>query len=316
MLSVVDLFSGVGGFSRGFMDEKYEIKLGIEIDEKLAYIYKKNFPSTDIIVDDIRNIHSLDILRHIGSPPDIVIGGPPCEAYTRANPNRKKDPIERLYNDPLGSLVLDFIRIVGDLKPKVFIMENVPGILEGELKDFLLKEFKRVGYQKIFFNILFAEDYCTPSHRRRVFISNIAIKPKKCREIITVWNALKDLPPPDSIHNIPNHFPVTISPRKLKRIRKLRWGDGLIRYRGSNKIYTNLVKLHPYKIAPTIMGSSRFIHPFEDRLLTVREQARLMGFPDNHIFYGGIDIQFNGIGEAVPVTLSRAIAKAIRQIFI
>ena len=82
----------------------------------------------------------------------------------------------------------------------------------------------------------------------------------------------------------------------------------MIYYRGAKRRLPNLIRLHPYRIAPTVLGSSRFIHPFEDRFLTVREQARLMGFPDYHVFLGGRDEQYNQVGEAVPVPLSRAIA--------
>ena len=60
------------------------------------------------------------------------------------------------------------------------------------------------------------------------------------------------------------------------------------------------------------MGHSRFVHPFEDRLLTVREQARLMGFPDDHVFLGGRNVQFDMVGEAVPVPLARAVAKEVK----
>ncbi|MCC6062763.1 MAG: DNA cytosine methyltransferase, partial [Desulfurococcales archaeon] len=77
------------------------------------------------------------------------------------------------------------------------------------------------------------------------------------------------------------------------------------------KRFYNYMRLDPYDLAPTIMGSSRFIHPFEDRLLTVREQARLMGFPDHHIFVGGRDEQYNQVGEAVPPPLAKAIASYI-----
>ena len=66
--------------------------------------------------------------------------------------------------------------------------------------------------------------------------------------------------------------------------------------------------MHPRRHAPTVMGSSRFIHPYEDRLLTVREQARLMGFPDYHVFLGGKDAQYDMVGEAVPPPLAKAIA--------
>lgn len=81
----------------------------------------------------------------------------------------------------------------------------------------------------------------------------------------------------------------------------------MIRYQGAEKELPNLIRLHPKKIAPTVLGSSRFIHPYENRFLTVREQARLMGFPDSFIFTGGRDDQYNMIGEAVPVPLAKAI---------
>jgi len=127
-------------------------------------------------------------------------------------------------------------------------------------------------------------------------------------------DAIGDLPEPDPIYNIPNHEPVPLSPRKLKRIAKLRWGEGLVRYKGyGEKVLSNIVRLHPYRPAPTVMGSSRFVHPFQDRLLTVREHARLMGFPDDHIFLGGRDVQFDEVGEAVPVPLAKAIARVVRK---
>jgi len=313
MYTIVDLFCGAGGFSRGFKDEGFKVILGVENLDIIAETFKKNFPEAVIIVEDIKNVHSKDIIEIVDEP-DVVIGGPPCEAFTKANPRRKENPIDRLYSDPIGNLVLHFVRIVGDLRPKIFVMENVPGILEGELKHYLTKEFGRVGYEKIYFNILKAENYGTPSHRVRVFISNIKIRPLPTKKKVKVIDAIGDLPPPDSLHDIPNHEPIPLSKRKRKRISRLRWGEALIRYKGSGEnIYANLVRLHPYKIAPTVMGSSRFIHPFEDRLLTVREQARLMGFPDDHVFLGGRDVQFNEIGEAVPVPLSRAIARVVKE---
>jgi len=62
-----------------------------------------------------------------------------------------------------------------------------------------------------------------------------------------------------------------------------------------------------------VSGGKRFIHPFEDRLLTVREQARLMGFPDDHVFFGGRELEYNMVGEAVPVPLARAIAAEVKK---
>ncbi|HDI31775.1 MAG TPA: DNA cytosine methyltransferase, partial [Thermofilum sp.] len=147
MYTIVDLFCGAGGFSRGFKDEGFKVILGVENLDIIAETFKKNFPEAVIIVEDIKNVHSKDIIEIVDEP-DVVIGGPPCEAFTKANPRRKENPIDRLYSDPIGNLVLHFVRIVGDLRPKIFVMENVPGILEGELKHYLTKEFGRVGYEK------------------------------------------------------------------------------------------------------------------------------------------------------------------------
>ena len=313
MFNVVDLFCGAGGFSRGFKEAGFDIALGLENLEPVAETYMENFPEAEIIVEDIQRVRAEEIERLVGKP-DVVIGGPPCEPFTKANPKRRENPLDRLYEDPIGRLVLHFVRIVGDLKPKVFVMENVPSIVDGELRNALKREFKEAGYGEVYFNFLRAEDYGTPSHRLRVFISNIRIKPRPLKERVVVIEAIGDLPDPRSMHDIPNHEPVPLSPRRLKRIAKLRWGESLIRYRGAGgEVYTNLTRLHPYKIAPTVMGSSRFIHPFDNRLLTVREHARLMGFPDDHIFIGGRDLQFNQVGEAVPVPLAKAIALEVKK---
>ncbi|MEM0023146.1 MAG: DNA cytosine methyltransferase [Thermofilaceae archaeon] len=312
-LRVMDLFCGAGGFARGFRDEGFEITLGVDNVEVVAKTFKVNFPSAEVLVEDVGSLRSEDLASLVGHV-DVVIGSPPCEPFTGANPLRKPNPMDRLYEDPIGRLVLHFIRIVGDLKPKIFVMENVPALIEGPLREALRKEFARVGYPAIYFNLLKAEEYGTPSHRLRLFVSNIRIKPPPLHKCVTVIEAIGDLPPPQAPHEVPNHELVPLSPRKQRRIAKLKWGEALIRYAGANgRVLSNYVRLHPYHLAPTVMGSSRFIHPFEDRLLTVREQARLMGFPDDHTFLGSRDLQFDQVGEAVPPPLSRAIAREVKK---
>lgn len=308
---VIDLFCGAGGFARGFINEGFEVVLAIDNFQPVVRTYRANFPQVKVLPEDIQEVHGLDILSEVGVNPDVVIASPPCEPFTAANVKRLKNPLDRLYVDPIGRLVLHTIRIIGDLKPRCFVVENVPQILEGDLRAALRREFARVGYRNIFFNVLRAEDYGTPSRRVRVFISNLEIKPPPVKRRVKVIEAIGDLPDP-STSSIPNHELTPLSPRKLKRIVKLRWGEGLIHYVGARgKTYPNWVRLHPYRLAPPILGSSRFIHPFEDRLLTVREQARLMGFPDNHLFLGGRDVQYDMVGEAVPVQLAEAIASYI-----
>jgi len=305
----IDVFSGAGGFSLGFhLTGRFKSLLAIDNFKPAALTYKTNFPHALVVNEDVKELDK-ELLTGIVKPDeiDVIIGSPPCEPFTGANPMRKRDPLDRLYSDPMGQLTLHFIRIVGYYRPKIFVMENVPAITEDGLRDALSIEFKRVGYEKIYFNALLAEDYETPSHRKRVFISNIPITPRKSSRRITVKEALSNLPEPGEA--FPNHERPPDPPwRKLKRIHRLRWGDALIHYHGAEKPLPNMVKLNPNTIAPTVLGSSRFIHPFEDRFLTVREQARLMGFTDTFVFIGGRDEQYNMVGEAVPAPLAKAIA--------
>ncbi|ABM80972.1 Site-specific DNA methylase [Hyperthermus butylicus DSM 5456] len=309
-LRLVDLFSGAGGFAEGFRRAGFRILLGVDNNPAAIRSFKANFPEAVALAMDIQEVTG-KLIESLVGPVDVVIGSPPCEPYTGANPRRMKDPIDRLYRDPAGQLVLHFARIVGELKPKVFVMENVPAIMD--VKDELEKIFREAGYNRIYFNLLKAEDYGTPSHRLRVFISNIRIKPRPHRRRITVAEALRGLPEPGA-EIVLNHEPPSMSPRKVKRIARLRWGQALIYYEGAEgKRLPNLIRLDPRRHAPTVLGSSRFIHPYEDRFLTVREQARLMGFPDNHVFLGGRDEQYNQVGEAVPVPLAEAIAWEVRR---
>ncbi len=314
-LSVVDIFCGGGGFSYGLKRAGFRVLVAIDNDPACAKTYKINFPETIVIAEDVRDINGNDITYFAKQKPLIVIGSPPCEPFTGANPNRMKDPIDRLYKDPMGQLTLEYIRILSELKPRIFIMENVPAIIDGDLKDALINEFKSAGYSRIYFNILKAEDFGTPSHRLRVFISNIPLKPVPLNKRITVKEALIDLPPPQ-LSNIPNHEFVPLSDKKARKIAKVRHGKAMYYYQGDSRRLPNYIRLNPDDVAPTILGSSRFIHPYEDRLLTVREQARLMGYPDYHVFYGGRDQQFNQVGESVPPPLSYAIAEFVKSMII
>ena len=306
---VADIFAGGGGFGRGFAEAGLRIVAAVDVDRDAVRTYTYNIRSIGIVMDVAELTHR-DLERY--GRIDVVIGGPPCEPFTPTNPNRMEDPLDRLYTDPMGQLTLHFIRIVGEVQPKVFVMENVPEIAREPIRSAIAREFKRIGFDEIHFNILRAEDYGTPSRRRRVFVSNIRIRPRPTTQRpTTVAEALQGLPPPDT--GYPNHETVSVG-SKVERIGRLRWGEALIKFRGAGgRLYENYIRLHPDQPAPTVMGSRRFIHPFEDRVLTVREQARLMGFPDDHVFLGPRDSQFNQVGEAVPPPLAGAIAREVAR---
>ncbi|MEM1800056.1 MAG: DNA cytosine methyltransferase [Nitrososphaerota archaeon] len=300
---VLDVFAGGGGFSIGFGET---VKAAIENHPHVVKTYAHNFPWVCLFPEDVKRVSGRKILEAVGEV-DVVIGGPPCEPFTSMNRKRKKDPLDRLMSDAQGRLMLEFIRLVNELKPKIYVMENVPELVEEPLGDVLKELFKRIGYDA-HFNFLEAQRYGVPSRRYRVFISNVKIdlcgmeEKAKCVE-----EALKGPPP---LGEAPNHNLVKVGVVRQRKIAGLRWGEALFSFRDSlNRVHRNWVRLHPKKLAPTIHGKSRFIHPYEDRLLTVREQARLMSFPDNHVFYGGIDSQFDQVGEAVPPLLAKKIAQ-------
>ncbi|MEM4081454.1 MAG: DNA cytosine methyltransferase, partial [Pyrobaculum sp.] len=129
---------------------------------------------------------------------------------------------------------------------------------------------------------------------------------------VLVRDVLSNLPPPDS-GLLPNHDTTTLSFKKQNKISKLKPGEALMKFRGAGGFYENFIRLVWDDLAPTVMGSRRFIHPEEHRLITVREQARLMGYPDDYVFYGSKDAQYNQIGESVPPPLSYAIALEVRK---
>ncbi len=313
-MNVLDLFSGGGGFALGFKAAGYNIIGAIELDESAANTYMYNIKPRYLFRMDIRRLDGIYLKNILNYNIDIVIASPPCEAFTLASRNIMDDPLDRLYTDPRGRLTLHAIRIIGDVKPKIFIIENVPGIKKDPIPNYIKWEIERIGYTEVYFNKLNAADYGNPSFRRRIFISNIKIKPRKQGKNKTVWEALEDLPDPRYPNQIPNHLYVYPPKRFSNKISRIRWGEALEYYRGGQyREYKQYVRLHPYKLAPTVMGKSRFIHPFEDRLLTVREEARLMGYPDWFIFKGRIDEQFNHIGESVPPPLSYAIAEYIKS---
>ena len=196
-MKIVDLFCGAGGYAFGFLmaDPVFEVSLAIDIDYRVIETYKHNMPKTRVLGEDIRNIHSLDILEQLGNRnPDIIIASPPCEAFSSANPNRSRNEYDQLYSDETGRLFLEAIRIITDIEPKYFFIENVSQIASLKFKELIKYEFKKGKYENLFFNILRAENFGVPSIRKRVFLSNIQIPPLSTpNTFITAKEALESL---------------------------------------------------------------------------------------------------------------------------
>jgi len=200
-MNVIDLFCGAGGLSEGFEDAGFNIVAGNDVDKNMVASFKLNHPIAKAVSGDISKIDVIDLLNEINKTKEeifLVIGGPPCQGFSTVG-NRKED-------DPRNKLFYEFVRFVREIKPKMFVMENVPGILtmeNGKVKETIKKEFEDLGY-KVNIQILNAEEFGVPQKRRRVFfVGNLFEKDFKFpkpefdginKKFRTVWEAIGDLP--------------------------------------------------------------------------------------------------------------------------
>ena len=316
-MKILDLFCGAGGFYQGFSTLSDDTHLAIDIDEHALETYKLNHPNATILQTDINNLHSQEIKEKLDGTPDIIIASPPCEEFSKANPDSQKSAEERIYGEGTAKLLLDAIRLIGDLAPKVFVIENVAALLLDGGKEIITREFERVDIDNVEFNLIRAHQHGNPSKRLRVFISNIPLKPPR-KYPPTVMETIGDLPSLDinEIFNpgriFPNHEVYPLADDKMKSVRKTRWGQGAKHFRVKKRTLPNWVRLFPDRLATSINGLSRYVHPYEHRLLSVREHARLMSYPDSFVFVGPIDSQYNQVGESVPPLVSHLIAQEVR----
>lgn len=315
-MKILDLFCGAGGFSSGFADSSTN-HLAIDNDHHALATYTKNYPRAETWLTDIGRTHSTEIEAQMGGNPDIILAAPPCEEFSKANPESYRPATDRIYGQGSARLLLDAIRIIGDLSPQVFIIENVAAILQAGGKEIILRELSRVGFNQVWFNLIRAHQHGNPSKRLRVFISNIRLNPKR-RKPPSVIEAIGDLPPLGTSailepgRSVANHDLIPLSRERTKAVQRTGFGRGARHFRISRtKSRANWVRLRPDGLATSIIGLSRYIHPFENRLLTVREHARLMSYPDSFLFHGPTDSQFNQVGESVPPVVSHLLRKEV-----
>ena len=164
----VDLFAGAGGLSLGFKWAGFPANVKVEVDESCFEVLSINFPEAKIIEDDIRKVSIEDIRSALNILPDeevdFVIGGPPC-GFSLIG---LRDP-----NDPRSGLIYEYSRIVKGLRPKFFVMENVPGMLsasDGQFVEQLLKIFEESGYKlKGHQNLEFCRFWCTTKQTKSIY---------------------------------------------------------------------------------------------------------------------------------------------------
>jgi len=351
--NVIDLFCGAGGLSEGFEDAGFKIVAGNDVDKNMIASFKLNHPEAKAISGDISKINVEDLLKEIKKDKEeisLIIGGPPCQGFSTVG-NRNED-------DQRNKLFYEFVRFVREIKPKMFVMENVTGILtmkKGEVKKIVKKEFEDLGY-KVKIQILRGEDFGVPQKRRRVFfVGNKFEKefefPKPDfdginKKFRTVWDAIGDLPELEvnqeikeydkepktefqkflkngqeklEEHKSPNHSEIMIE--RMKNIKQGQNHSNLPEHlklgSGYPNIYGRLIANEP---SDTITGNcgcvsapGRFIHPFKNRAITVREGARLQSFRDSKKFIGSQNSKYKQVGNSVPPLLAKALALKIKE---
>lgn len=196
-MNVADLFAGVGGLSLGFAQAGCDVLFAVEYDREIAEAYEKNHAGTHMYNVDIRQLDVKEIARQYPQI-DIIVGGPPCQGFSQKG--------KRLsINDERNFLFQQYAKFVEELRPKYFVLENVPNIItteKGYFKNEIIALFNGMGYD-VKADVLSVSDYGVPQDRRRaVFLGQLGELeidfPKKVEEKVTVQDAIYDLPPLES----------------------------------------------------------------------------------------------------------------------
>lgn len=326
-MKIISLFSGCGGLDLGFEKAGFDIPVANEFDKTIWSTFKANHPNTKLIEGDIRNISD----DYFPDNVDGIIGGPPCQSWSEAG-------AQRGINDDRGKLFYEYIRILKKKQPKFFLAENVSGMLankHSEAVHNILALFDEAGYN-VSLTLVNAKDYGVAEERKRVFYIgfrkdlNIDFnfphgsteddsKKLTLRDII--WD-LKDTAVPAGPNN--HHNPAAInnneyfvgaySPIFMSRNRVKSWDEQAFTVQASGR----QCQLHPQ--APKMIKVEKNLQKFVPgkeklyRRMTVREVARVQGFPDSFKFiYTNLNDAYKMIGNAVPVNLAYEIAKSIKE---
>lgn len=341
--NVIDLFCGCGGFSYGFESAGFNVVLGIDNNKVALRTFELNHKDAKTIYGDITSVgYESDIRPFIGDKKiDVIIGGPPCQGMSLSGLRRLDDPRNKLY--------LSYIRLVKEILPNAFVIENVPGLVSlfgGQIKDRIIEAFSDMGYE-IRYKVLCASDYGVPQARRRViFVGYKAgefVFPDAIDTVVTCRMALSDLPPlSDEIgcENMPYASSPTNDYQHLMRRRsdtvrnhiaaahsdKVRDIIALVpdggnyknlpeSLRNTRNFHVAWTRFASDKPAPTIdTGHRHHFHYEYNRVPTVRECARLQSFPDDFIFIGNKTEQFRQIGNAVPPLMAERVANNLRNV--
>ena len=327
---VVSFFTGCGGMDLGFEAVGFAHVAAFEFNELFCKTLRYNRPNWNVYGPPV---HSGDVSRfdevaealhsHVQQEFDgVFVGGPPCQPFSiAANQRFAKwgDNFKRVgfAHERNGNLLFDYVRLITEFRPKVFLIENVPGLRDidgGEQLSEAAQILEDVGYRVEEPVVLDAADFGVPQHRQRLFVvgtrANSAFRsPVPNLHRVGCASVLSELPQ----NGVSNHETRSHSAGSIRRYRELAYGarDQLGR----------VDRLDPTRPSKTVIagglngGGRSHLHPEIPRTLSVRECARLQTFPDDYVFVGPTARQFTQVGNAVPPVLAARMAEAILRSF-
>ena len=335
--SVVDLFCGAGGLSHGFLLEGFDVRAGIDVDATCRHAYEHN-NHADFLTYDVSEL-SADTLAALfaARQPKVLVGCAPCQPFSQYNQNQ---------TDTKWRLLGHFGRLINEVKPEIVSMENVPRLTTfqgGALFDDFLNTLAQAGYDDVWWQTIDCLDFGVPQTRNRLVVLASRVGPISLPEggprpsKGTVRETIGHLPAiaaGGQDADDPLHRASRLSQTNLERIRAAtpgktwrEWDDPNLRAachrRASGRWYSAVYgRMSWDEAAPTLttqcngFGNGRFGHPEQDRAISLREAALLQTFPATYEFFKpgsrwSITDAARSIGNAVPVSVARAIASSV-----
>ena len=365
---VIDLFCGAGGFTLASWQAGFECVAGFDSNGTLSSRFSDNFPKTTFVKCDLRSARITSLLKTAGfklQEIDGVIGGPPCQGFSVIG--------RRQSNDPRNTLIHHFFRVVKEISPKFFVMENVPGLLQKPFSSRLKHEITSLSkHYSILAVLLDSADFGAPTRRQRVLVIGIDtryVDPLTKENIVahhtettpTVRHAIHDLPEPvptssknadgwagyfqepfqdetgwyvrDARSLPPSYLGSQVSKEFLSKglvsgFQQTEHTEKVVKRfecvpEGGTEPISRFPRLDWNEQCPTLRAgtgpengsyqSVRPIHPSSNRVITIREAARLQGFPDWFQFHQTKWHSFRMIGNSVNPQMASKVLSAIRD---
>lgn len=367
-MKAIDVFCGSGGLSEGFRKGGFELKLGLDWNNHACATHEENFRDGKTWCLDVREVDGPDVVAAVGGRVDVVIGGPNCQGVSERG---MRDP-----DDPRNTMFWEFVRLIDELQPRAFLMENVAGLTHRHnfpMLKRIFREFGKRGY-RCSADVLRAADYGVPQLRHRLVMIGVRgvdgeiLFPRPThgdvlaglpipgilRPHVTLREAIGDLPPIKSgsgteissygtevqsdyqlamrrgSNALYNHRSSDTAEINLQRISHVQEGGNWkdipghllpprffqCRLTDHSTTYARLRWNHPAFTITALFGNvtaGAFTHPDQNRALSVREGARIQGYPDSFKFMGPLNSQYRQIGNSVPPILARAMAEHLRH---